>query len=90
VDYTLDKSEQVFARLVGDERKHASAFEHAATPMQGEILSNGVVTQVNHPFLSSSWEQGVSHVDRHGQLWSGNLRGWVQYRKLIEGENIPG
>jgi hypothetical protein len=33
VDYGLEKSEQVYERLVGDERKHASAFEHCGTPM---------------------------------------------------------
>ena len=25
-----------------------------------------------------------SHTDTHGALWSGNFRGWVQYRKLLE------
>jgi len=29
---------------------------------------------------------GTTHLDRANQAWSGNLRGWVQFRKLIPGE----
>jgi hypothetical protein len=29
---------------------------------------------------------GITHQDREGQLWSGNLRGWIQHRKLIPNE----
>lgn len=91
VDYTLEKSEGVFDRLVGDERKHASAFEHQATPMetpsQGSYrLGIGAV----NTYRCETWEDGISHVDRNGQLWSGKLRGWVCHRKLIPGENREG
>jgi thymidylate synthase ThyX len=27
--------------------------------------------------------EGVTHVDKFGNAWSGNLRGWVQHRQLI-------
>jgi hypothetical protein len=93
VDYGLEKSREVYERLVGDERKHASAFEHCATPMneqQGSMLGHVVGTQIsgmNIPALPYTWQDGVSHMDREEQLWSGNLRGYVQYRKLIPGEN---
>lgn len=30
-------------------------------------------------------QEGVSHIDRYGNLWSANLKGWVQYRKILEG-----
>lgn len=93
VDYGVSKSIEVFNRLVGDARKHASAFEHQATPMEAPRMlglgddGTGLINVANDPF---TWEPGVSHSDRNGQLWSGNLRGWVQHRKLIDGENIPG
>jgi hypothetical protein len=29
---------------------------------------------------------GTTHIDRKNQAWSGNLRGWIQFRKLIPGE----
>jgi hypothetical protein len=31
-------------------------------------------------------EPGVSHLDKHGNLWSGNFRGWIQHRKTIPEE----
>lgn len=78
--YDLAKSLEVYDRLVGSERKHASAFEHQATPM----LYNDCTELVDmHPM---TWEAGVTHMDRSRKLWSGNLQGWIQYRKLIPGE----
>jgi hypothetical protein len=85
IDYGVEKSREVYARLVGDDRKHASAFCHQATPMQ-ELDE----FYVNDPQYLPSWEPGVSHMDRDGQLWSAQYRGWVMQRKLIPGENIPG
>jgi hypothetical protein len=90
-DYDLAKSEDVYGRLVGADRKHASAFEHCGTPIspeQYEVLGNGLV--LNVPEWPPSWEPGVTHMDKNKQLWSGNLRGYVQYRKLIPGENYEG
>lgn len=87
IDYTLEKSEQVFARLVGDDRKHASAFEHQATPMESEGAGDW---EVNVATRLETWEQGVSHMDRNGNLWSGNLKGFIQFRKTIDGENKEG
>lgn len=93
VDYGVEKSREVAVKLVGEARKHASAFEHQATPMVAPRvlgLGDDGTGLINAPFDPFTWEPGVSHVDRQGQLWSGNLRGWVQNRKLIEGENVPG
>lgn len=93
VDYDVAKSTDVFNRLVGDERKHASAFQHQATPMEApRMLCHGDdgTGLINVPFDPFTWEPGVSHVDQQGQLWSAQLRGWVMHRKLIEGENVPG
>lgn len=85
-DYTLEKSQQVYDRLVGDERKHASAFEHCATPMQAKNYE----LFVNIPPYPNSWQEGITHMDRQKVLWSGPLRGFIQYRKLIPGENYIG
>lgn len=30
-----------------------------------------------------SWEKGITHADRDGNLWSGNFCGFVQHRQLI-------
>jgi hypothetical protein len=87
VDYGLEKSLEVYARLVGDERKHASAFEHQATPMAGHSWDVEMAAGINISAFPHSWQDGVSHMDKQRQLWSGNLRGWIQHRKLIPGEN---
>lgn len=85
-DYGLDKCRQVHDKLVGDDRKHGSAMEHQARAMTG-LEAGGEVTLVTSP---KTWEHGVTHMDSELNLWSGNLKGWVQYRKLIPGENYKG
>ena len=69
LDDSLEKARNVFKRLVESEPVHASPFEHAATPVP--VGSERV------------WPRGVTHRDRQGNLWSGNLKSWVQYRQLI-------
>lgn len=77
LDLSLDKALDIYQRLVESKPVHASPFEHQATPMQTPIASS-----VN-PRPSQSWELGVTHCDRNGNLWSGNLQGWIQHRQLI-------
>lgn len=57
-----------------DEPKHLSCFEHQATPMDQPFGST--ITDIP--------EKGISHLDVNGNFWSGNFRGWIQYRKLID------
>ncbi len=79
-DATIDKAEKVYDMLNldrDDVPKHASPVEHQATPI------NQATTVAFEP---ETWEPGVTHVTANGELWSGNLRGWIQYRKLIPGE----
>lgn len=85
-DYGVEKSSEVYSRLIGDERIHGSAMEHLASPMQPEHFNNGV----NVPLLPNTWEPGVTHVDRNGKLWSAKFNGWIMHRKLIPGENKAG
>lgn len=51
---------------------HMSPFEHIATPMEEDNCI--------HP---EEWELGVTHMDCNKKLWSGNFRGWIQYRQLL-------
>jgi hypothetical protein len=83
VDYGLEKCQQVYERLVGDDRKHASALEHQATPMKK-------TDRAYNSLWPATWEEGVSHIGKDYTLWSGNFRGWIQHRKLIPGENKAG
>ena len=73
LDDGLDKARNIYKRLVESEPVHASPFEHAATPISPDAASKP----------PSKWPKGVTHKDRSGRLWSGNLCGYVQYRQLI-------
>lgn len=58
---------------------HMSPFEHQATPML-EPIDTGI-------FISNidiyNMQEGVTHVTTKGELWSGNFRGWIQYRQTL-------
>lgn len=76
-DDSLEKAQRVFAQLIESVPAHASPIEHQATPMPYEVMC---------AYEPETWVDGVTHVSANGDLWSGNLRGWVQFRKLIPTE----
>jgi thymidylate synthase ThyX len=52
-----------------DDPVHLSPLEHQATPM----------TQ-----FKNTWsDKGQTHMDRDGNMWSGNFRGWLQHRQML-------
>jgi hypothetical protein len=73
-DDSLAKALDIYEKLVGMDRKHASPFEHIATPIPLQTK----------PFSPSTWVNGITHVNKNGQLGSGNLYGFIQFRQLIE------
>ena len=85
LDDTLEKAQMVYKRLVDSEPVHASPFEHQATPMAPYKYQHGFAYdfEVNSPALPETWEEGVTHADRKGNLWSGNFVNWIQHRQLI-------
>lgn len=88
-DYGLEKSLQVYDRLINGDKVHAGALEHCATPMkstEGSPMAISGIGVMNHRFNPRTWQGGISHVDKNGNLWSGNFQGWVQYRKLVPNE----
>lgn len=76
-DDTLEKAQKIFNQLIYSKPAHASPVEHQATPMDLPTYCN---------YEPETWEPGVTHVSANGDLWSGNLRGWIQHRKLIQDE----
>ena len=76
-DDSLAKARKIYAQLIESEPAHASPVEHQATPMDVESMCR---------FEPETWEPGVTHVSANSDLWSGNLRGWIQHRKLIPNE----
>ena len=78
-DDTLEKAERVLRMLIESEPAHASPVEHQATPMDIPTMCR---------FEPETWEDGITHVSANSDLWSGNLRGWIQFRKLIKNEAV--
>jgi hypothetical protein len=76
-DDSYAKAEKIFRQLIESQPCHASPVEHQATPMNLSSMRR------SEP---ETWEPGVTHHSANDDLWSGNLRGWIQFRKLIAGE----
>lgn len=64
----LEKALSIYGKLVDSDPVHASPFEHQATPMSDEAELD---------------DKGITHMDSQGNLWSGNLKGWIQYRQIF-------
>lgn len=86
-DDSIEKAQFVFDRLVKSEPVHASPFEQQATPIKSGYsrisFDHTNVEEINMAYNSGSWEEGITHVDREGNFWSGNFQGWIQHRQLI-------
>ena len=67
----IEKDIQLYDKLL--ESKHLSPFEHVATPMEQAFIDD----------FYCFWEKGVTHAKNNGDLWSGNFRGWIQYRQCL-------
>lgn len=85
---TLEKADKIFEMLINAEVIHASPFEHLATPIVEKFnyfdeddLDSGY--EVNLPHHIDSWEDGITHMNRQGELCSGNLRGFISYRHQL-------
>lgn len=82
---TLEKAEKIFDMLIKAEVVHSSPFEHLATPIEEkgfcfDIPFDGSEVSYRE---SDSWQEGVTHRNKQGELCSGNLRGFIQYRHLL-------
>lgn len=73
-DTSLEKAETIYKRLIESEPCHASPVEHQASVVDFTYAKVGD---------SNTWPVGITHIDRDGNFWSANFRGWVQYRQLV-------
>lgn len=80
LDDTLEKAQMIFKRLVESEPVHASPFEHQATPIK---KTDWKAETCNLHKWPETWEEGITHIDRAGNFWSGNFIGWIQFRQTI-------
>jgi hypothetical protein len=81
-DESLEKALKIYDQLVTMKPVHASPFEHQATPMAYPHDYDGVG--------ADCFDDGATHVDRNYDIWSGNFKGWIQNRQLIDGHVVEG
>lgn len=72
-DDSLEKAKNIYSRLVESEPVHASPTEHQATPIMPGAVNEGIT--------SFNYAQAIHY--------SGNLRGWVQFRQTIKNNYCP-
>lgn len=84
LDDSLEKARAIYARLVESEPVHASPFEHQASPMDEAREFWDVGGDSLNTHVPLTWQEGVTHSDKFGNLWSGNFKSWVQHRQLIK------
>lgn len=90
---TKEKALDVYGKLLSGNKVHASPFEHQGTPMEhinqldrfNYMMSTQTITQT-----TEMWQEGVTHLDREGMFWSGNVKGFIQHRQLLENNVMKG
>ena len=79
---TKDKAMDIYGRLLSGNKVHASPFEHQMTPLPYHMYDKKPTTGTSLP--PWNWPKGVTHVTRDLEYFSGNIRGFVQHRQLLE------
>lgn len=74
----IEKAKDIYKKLFSGRKVHASPAMHQATPMD-ELKLYNLHTALDYMLRTD----GVTHLDKKGNLWSGNLVGWIQNRQLI-------
>ena len=89
-DPSLEKAKKIYAQLVESKPAHSSPSEHQAMAMFSTGVMNLPDEEIADVFKAMVTTEGVTHVDKAGNFWSGNLRGYVQYRQLIPNHDVKG
>lgn len=79
LDLSEETVDRVWKRLMEDDIIHASVTQHQASPIK-EYRQNTIC----------GWPEGVSHIDKEGNLWSAQFKHWIMHRKLIPNESFQG
>lgn len=71
-DDSMAKANDMYEKFIRGRRIHSSPFEHQA-----------ICAPANIDMVPKYLDSAITHFDRQGRWYSGNLRGWIQYRHLI-------
>lgn len=69
---TKEKAIEIYDRLFSGPKPHLSPTEHQAQCFYGTPVDG-----------YGQWTKGITHKDRDGFYWSGNLNSFIQYRQLL-------
>lgn len=78
-----DKAKSISGGMSNSDVVHASPFEHQGTPMHFPMWSMDGSIDINLTDDVETWEKGITHMKRTGELCSGNLVGFIQHRHLL-------
>lgn len=84
---TREKALEIYDKLFSGRKPHMSPVEHQATPMQPTSTGKYTINNTDDP---STWEPGITHIDRAGKFHSGNLSGWIQLRQTLPNNVVAG
>jgi len=85
LDKSLKKAESLLPKLFGGTHIHASPAEHIAKTLPAEC--HGPAPVVSLQEAMAALPAGVTRIDRDLQLWSGNLKNFIQLRQTIDGHD---
>ena len=69
----IEKDISLYGLLLSS--KHMSPFEHVAKSMN--------YSKFAQPLGIVDWDNGTTHMDKQGVMWSGNFKGFVQHRQEL-------
>ena len=75
--------DNIFNMLIKAEVVHSSPLEHQATPITASRWTMSGFDDNNLVDDVQTWEKGITHMKRTGELCSGNLTGFIQHRHLL-------
>jgi hypothetical protein len=70
---SMDKALEIYSKLFSGRKPHMSPTEHQGMSIAFEPSFED----------SSYWPEGVTHITRDREFYSGNLCGWIQHRQII-------
>ena len=87
-DDSIEKARDLFKIFFDTTHIHASPAEHQATPLGVPNWNMYPATAFSDLFANAN--EGATHVDKYGDVWSGNFKHFAQYRQFIPGNAIYG
>lgn len=80
LDDSFNKAMEIWDKLFSGPKPHMSPTEHQAIALPNKKAN------ILQCVLPSVLPEGVSHIDTNGNIWSGNFKGFIQHRKIIEAQ----